>query len=35
MQKAVFVFDAKDAIIVAEIDAGEASGVICIHIMDA
>jgi hypothetical protein len=34
MQKAIFVFDAEDAIVVTEIDAGKASGMTCIHIMD-
>src|SRR3981189_228103 len=32
MKKAIFVFDAKDAIVIAKIDAGKASGVTCIHI---
>src|SRR5258708_3406942 len=35
MQKAIFVFDAEDAIIVAKIDARNANGMISIHIMDA
>jgi hypothetical protein len=35
MQKAIFVFDAEDAVIVPKIDAGKASGVICIHVVDA
>jgi hypothetical protein len=33
MQKAILVFDAKDAMIVAEIDSGKASD--CIHILVA
>ncbi len=35
MQKAIFVLDAKDAIIVTKIDAGKASSMTCIHIVDA
>src|SRR6476620_10237460 len=34
MQKPIIVFDTEDAIIVAKIDAGKASGMTCIHIMD-